>query len=63
MSDVAVWSGITRCDINKALEIRVPQSIPQVSRLEEVFVAARETKEVRKEVGRKRVRSGVPFSV
>jgi hypothetical protein len=49
--------------MNKALEIRVPQSIPQVSRLEEVLAEARVTKEVRREVGRKRVRKGVPFSV
>lgn len=49
--------------MNKALEIRVPQSMPQVSRLEEVFEEARETKERRREVGRKRVRRGVPFSV
>jgi hypothetical protein len=49
--------------MNKALEIRVPQSIPQVSRLAEVLEEARETKEVRREVGRKRVRKGVPFSV
>jgi hypothetical protein len=51
---------MTRCEIKRALEIRVPQSIPQVSRLEEVLLEARETKERRREVGRKR---GVPFSV
>jgi hypothetical protein len=49
---------MTRCEIKRALEIRVPQSIPQVSRLEEVLA-----KERRREVGRKRVRRGVPFSV
>lgn len=54
---------MTRWETNKALEIRVPQSIPQVSRFEEVLGAARETKEWRREVGRKRVRRGVPFSV
>lgn len=49
--------------MKRALEIRVPQSMPQVSRLEDVLVEARETKERRREVGRKSVRRGVPFSV
>jgi hypothetical protein len=54
---------MTRWEMKRALEIRVPQSIPQVSRLADVLAEARETKEVRREVGRKRVRRGVPFSV
>lgn len=54
---------MTRWEMKRALEIRVPQRIPQVSRFEDVFEEARETKEVRRAVGRKRVRRGVPFSV
>jgi hypothetical protein len=54
---------MTRWEINRALEIRVPQRIPQVSRFAEVLGEARVTKEVRRSVGRKRVRRGVPFSV
>ena len=49
--------------MKRAEEIRVPQRMPQVSRLAVVLDWARVVKEVRRAVGRKSVRRGVPFSV
>ncbi len=51
MSKVAVWSGITRCEMNRNLEIRVPPEYAQVSRFEEVLVAAGRRRRVRREWG------------
>ena len=48
--------------MNKALDFRMPQRMPQVSRLEEVFREAARRKECRSWEGRKTVRRGSPFS-
>lgn len=56
------WSGIIRCEMKSALEMRVPQRIPQVSRLDCVFGCARFRKVVRRSDGSIIVRRGTPDS-
>jgi hypothetical protein len=53
---------MTSREMKSALEIRVPHRIPQVSRLAKVLGRAMDRNVSRSAVGRKRVRSGVPFS-
>ena len=62
MSDVLCCSGMTRREMNSALEISVPQRMPQVSRLFCVFVDAMARNLWRSSGGRKTVRRGLPFS-
>lgn len=62
VSDVDVCSGTRSLETKSALEISVPQRIPQVSRFRRVLEAAKIRNCVRRSGGRKTVRRGVPFS-
>jgi hypothetical protein len=55
-------SGITTREMKSALDIRVPHSIPHVSRFRRVLGAACLRNSVRRVGGRKTVRRGLPFS-
>lgn len=63
VSEVDVCAGMMRREMKKALLIRAPARMPQVSRFRRVFGLARERKALRRAVGRKRVRRGRPPSV
>ena len=63
MSDVECWSGRMRWLMKSALEIRVPQRMPQVSRLRVVLGWTRLRKLERRSGGRRTVRRGAPDSV
>ena len=62
VSEVDSCSGIRSFEIKKALEINVPQRMPQVSRFRLVFEEAINKKRLRRSGEIKIVRSGVPFS-
>lgn len=48
--------------MNRALDLRIPQRIPQVSRLRRVFIDAAARNLCRRVGGRKTVRRAFPFS-
>lgn len=62
VSEEFFCSGMTSRDMKRALEMRDPQRIPQVSKFALVFGEASFKKVERRVGGRKMVRSGVPFS-
>lgn len=62
VSEVDVCAGMTSRVINRALDFKIPQRMPHVSRLRRVFEVAAFRKRERSCEGRKMVRRGSPFS-